>query len=375
MSSISVNTITDASGGATTTINGFTPSVSNMAGRNRIINGDMRIDQRNAGAAVSPMSGAYAIDRWVGSYLGSGVGRFSAQQSSTAPSGFSKSWLITVTTSDGAPSASYGYMVEQWIEGYNIADLGFGSASASPITVSFWVRSSVTGTFPLIIYNGAGTRTYGATYTITSANTFEYKTVTITGDTTGTWASDNTAGLALIFGFGGGSSRTLSTGWQAASGATPTNVTGCTSLIATSGATFYITGVQLEEGSVATPFEHRQYGQELALCQRYYYRTKRTGSATTCIGNAHVYNSTAVYSVYPFKQTMRAAPTGNRSSASDFSILSAGVNYVPSTVILQSANEDQVEIALLGLTGAPTGNGAWLRFQTDDAWMDFSAEL
>ena len=341
MSSISVNTITDASGGSTTSINGFTPSVSNMAGRNRIINGDMRIDQRNAGAAVSPMSGAYAIDRWVGSYLGSGVGRFSAQQSSTAPSGFSKSWLITVTTSDGAPSASYGYMVEQWIEGYNIADLGFGSASASPITVSFWVRSSVTGTFPLIIYNGAGTRTYGATYTITSANTFEYKTVTITGDTTGTWASDNTAGLALIFGFGGGSSRTLSTGWQAASGATPTNVTGCTSLIATSGATFYITGVQLEVGSVATPFEHRQYGQELALCQRYYV-------SLVMPNGGYWYNlSGGAYRRYSvsFPVVMRTTPSGTAAGAQ--------VNSTPSSPGVDAIS---TQGAVLSLNGSVTSD-------------------
>jgi len=277
MSTIAVNAITDASGGNTATINGYTPTMSNMAGRNKIINGSMVFDQRNAGASVSPMAGGYGVDRWKGSYLGGGAGRFSAQQSSTAPSGFVNSWLITVTTADASPASGYGYEVQQSIEGTNFYDLAWGTASASAATLSFWVRSSVTGTFPITLNNSVSDRVFGATYTINSANTWEYKTVAISGDTTGTWLTTTGIGVNVNFCFGGGSSRTISTGWQAGSGSTPTNVTGCTQLIATSGATFYITGVQLEAGSVATPFERRQYGTELALCQRYYAKLNNDG--------------------------------------------------------------------------------------------------
>jgi hypothetical protein len=239
-----------------------------MGFRNRIINGDMRIDQRNNGASVSNIDG-YGVDRWNGSWTGSSVGRFSAQRSTVAPTGFTNSWLLTVTTPNASPAATDGNLIRQAIEGFNTADLAWGSASAQPATLSFWVRCSVTGTFPLIFSNEDTSRNYGATYTVSAANTWEYKTITLPGDTTGTWRTDNTAGIRLAFGFGGGSSRTTSLGWQSGS-ITQTNVTGCTNLMATNGATFFITGVQLEAGSVATPFERRPYGTELALCQRYY---------------------------------------------------------------------------------------------------------
>ena len=354
MSSISVNTITDASGGATTTINGFTPTVSNMAGRNRIINGDMRIDQRNAGASVSPLSGGYGVDRWKGSYLGGGTGRFSAQQSSTAPSGFVNSWLITVTTADASPASGYGYEVQQSIEGTNFYDLAWGTASASAATLSFWVRSSVTGTFPITLNNSAGDRLFGATYTINSANTWEYKTVAVSGDTTGTWLTTTGVGVSVNFCLGGGSSRTISTGWQAGSGSTPTNVTGCTQLIATAGATFYITGVQLEAGSVATPFEHRQYGQELALCQRYYWRVSETSFFPTWgSGMCSATTTARLYVKHPVN--MRARPTYSYGgtvyvvAGSSIGIVSA---IGGSNSTLSSATVD------LTTTGLPVGNGA-----------------
>jgi hypothetical protein len=303
MSTLATNAITDASGGNTATINSFTPTESNMAGRNRIINGDMRIDQRNAGASVSNLDG-FGVDRWYGSWT-AGAGRLSAQQSTVAPAGFTNSWLLTVTATNASPAVGDGNLVDQRVEGFNIADLGWGTANAQSVTVSFWVRSSVTGTFGFLIVNSANARAYGATYTVNAANTFEYKTVTIPGDTAGTWLTNNGAGLGLRFGFCGGSSRTVSTGWSATS-TFVLNVTGATNLMATSGATFYITGVQLEVGSVATPFEHRQYGQELALCRRYYaggdgYMTLHPLAAD---GSGGYYRS----QVY-FDTPMRAAPT------------------------------------------------------------------
>jgi len=302
MSSISVNTITDASGGTTTSINGYTPTASNMAGRNRIINGDMRIDQRNAGASVNIYPTGYVlygVDRWVFNTTTTYDNKGTSQQVNVAPSGFSKSLGITVATAV-TPSASDFNTIEHRIEGYNVADLGFGTAEAQPVTVSFWVRSSVTGAFGGHLANSARNRRYPFSYTINSANTFEKKTITISGDTTGTWASDNTRSMILVFSFGSGSTYNNGTAnaWTADSVIEPT---GSTNLWATSGATFYITGVQLEAGSVATPFEHRQYGQELALCQRYYQKV--SGNVYSSYGAPYNYLS------WHLKVTMRISPT------------------------------------------------------------------
>ena len=236
---------------ADTAINGFTPTVSNMAGRNRIINGDMRIDQRNAGAAVSNTGATiFALDRF--KLLGtSSAGVYSIQQDASAPDGFTASMKITVTTPDTSLTGDDRYNVQQQIEGYNISDFAFGTASATDVTVSFWVRSSVTGTFGGALQNGPSDRSYPFTYNISAADTWEYKTVTIPGDTSGTWLTDSGRGMTLYLTMGAGPDRSGTAGvWGSANYHT---ATGATNLMATSGATFYITGVQLEAGSVATP--------------------------------------------------------------------------------------------------------------------------
>ena len=322
MSSISVNTITDASGGSTTSINGFTPSVSNMAGRNRIINGDMRIDQRNAGASITQStSNQFPVDRWL--VAGDVASKFTAQQSSTAPAGFSNSLLIT-SSSAYTVGAAESFILTQYIEGLNIADFGWGTAGAATVTLSFWVRSSLTGTFGGALRNSASNRSYPFSYTISSANTWEQKSITIAGDTSGTWLTTNGRGISLTFSMGAGSSASSTAGaWVAGS---YVSATGATSVVGTSGATFYITGVQLEAGSVATPFEHRQYGQELALCQRYFqksptgwetwiYTVEQLGSG---YGRAQVY-----YPVY-----MRANPTISGLTWNNANYSSAGVQHV-----------------------------------------------
>jgi len=233
--------------------------------RNRIINGDMRIDQRNAGAAVTTPD-VYVTDRW--QQFAGGGGAITWQQSSTAPAGFKYSLSATVTTADSSLGTSDYYFLRQFIEGFNSADLEFGTADAKTVTLSFWVRSSLTGTFGGSLHNGGGNRFYPFTYSISTTDTWEYKTITIAGDTTGTWLTTNGAGLGVDFSLGFGSNFIGTAGsWTASQHYT---ATGATSVVGTSGATFYITGVQLEEGSVATPFENRQYGTELALCQRYY---------------------------------------------------------------------------------------------------------
>jgi hypothetical protein len=266
--------------------------------KNRIINGAMMIDQRNAGASVTASADGYCLDRWK-TYL-SGGGVMTAQQVSTAPAGFINSALFTVTTADSSIAAGDVYGVQQMVEGLNCADLGWGTANAQTITISFWVRSSVTGTYTVSVRNSSDARSYLATYTVNAANTFEQKTITIAGDTTGTWLTTNGVGVRLWFDLGAGSTYTGSAGaWSAG---TLTHATGSTNWIATNGATFYITGVQLEKGSTATSFDYRPYGTELALCQRYYQIVPfvGTGVSTGEMGaSGH------------FKVTMRTTPSLN----------------------------------------------------------------
>ena len=235
--------------------------------KNRIINPEMDIDQRNNGASVGTGSGndVYTLDRWQAVY--SANNKYTIQQSTTAPAGFTNSLLVT---SSAATSTSAGdiYHIGQTIEGFNVADLGWGTAGAQTVTMSFGVRSSLTGTFGGAIQNSANNRSYPFTFTISAANTFEYKTITIAGDTSGTWVTNNGSGIKLRFNLGSGSTYSGTAGAWA--GSDFRSATGATSVLATNGATFYLTGVQLERGSNATSFEFRDYGRELAMCQRYY---------------------------------------------------------------------------------------------------------
>ena len=271
MSNIRVNTINDASGGSAAVLYGVASPPNSMGFRNRIINGDMRIDQRNAGASVAFASNTvgYSLDRWLIDNTTDGA--LTVQQSSTAPAGFSSSCLITVTTSDTSLAATQRCRIRQPIEGYNISDLAWGTANAQAVTLSFWVRSSLTGSFGGALNNSAVDRSYPFTYTISAANTWEQKTVTVAGDTSGTWLTTNGIGLIAQFGLGIGSTFSGTAGaWASSQIMAPT---GATSVVGTNGATFYITGVQLEAGTVASNFERRDYGRELMMCQRYYCKT------------------------------------------------------------------------------------------------------
>jgi hypothetical protein len=235
--------------------------------KNRIINGDMRIDQRNAGASVTITGANYTVDRWQGQ--ASQTSKFTVQQSSTAPAGFSKSILVTSSSAYALTAGDY-FSVQQVIEGFNTADLGWGGASAQAVTLSFRVRSSLTGVFSGTLNNSANNRSYPFTYTIITANTWEQKSVTIAGDTTGTWLTDNGVGVKVWFSLGTGTTYSGTAGAWA--GALNLGATGATSVVGTSGATFYITGVQLEKGSTATAFDYLDYGRSLIQCQRYYQK-------------------------------------------------------------------------------------------------------
>ena len=245
--------------------------------KNRIINGAMVIDQRNAGASVTPANDAYTLDRWQVNISDSS--KFTIQQNAgsvTPPAGFTNYLGVTSSSAFSLAAGSY-FVLDQKIEGFNIADLGWGTANAKTVTLSFWVRSSLTGTFGGVLRNSAENRSYPYTYTISAANTWEQKSVTIAGDTSGTWVTTNGNGIYVGFGLGVGSTYSGTAGAWA--GSTYASATGATSIVSTNGATFYITGVQLEVGSSATGFEYRQYTTELALCQRYYEKSFDIGTA------------------------------------------------------------------------------------------------
>jgi hypothetical protein len=312
MSSLATNAITDAAGGNTATINSYTPTESNMAGRNRIQNGDMRIDQRNAGAAVTA-TGSYPVDRF--QMFSSAASKYSIQQNAgsvTPPAGFTNYLGATSLSAYSVTSSDY-FSILQKVEGFNVADFGWGTANAQPVTLSFWVRSSLTGNFGGAFQNSAQTRSYPFTYTVTAANTWEYKTVTVLGDTTGTWLTNNGTGMWIILNLGAGSTYAgTANAWATAN---YTNPTGAVSVVGTSGATFYITGVQLEAGSVATPFEHRQYGQELALCQRYHHKL---GGTHKVIGTAYSASTSEVAINVNLPNQMRTTPSVSLSAIGDF---------------------------------------------------------
>ena len=268
--------------------------------RNKIINGDMRIAQR--GTSVFTAGNTYGLDRWKN--WKSGSGSFTVEQSTDVPitEPFQYSLKSTVTT-NSTPSGGNYYGVAQYIEGNNTHSLGFGTSAAKTITLSFWVKSSVTGTYSVAISNKDGaTRTYAADYSISSANTWEKKSLTISGDVAGTWNKNNTTGLRVWFALGMGStySTTTSNSWESSPGIqSPSAI----DWISNSGATFFITGVQLEEGTVPTPFEHRPYGIELSLCKRY-FQEKILSSRT--IGGSQ---SGFVRWLFDFENVMRIAPS------------------------------------------------------------------
>jgi len=272
--------------------------------KNRIINGAMVIDQRNAGASVTATATAartYVLDRW--NYQTSTASKYSLQQSSTAPAGFVNSLKVTSLAATSLGSSDY-YVIGQPIEGYNMADLNWGTANAKTVTLSFWVQSSLTGTFGGSIESSDVGRSYPFTYTISVANTWEQKSITIVGDTSGTYYTTNGAGAYLWFGMGVGSSLSGTAGsWQSIN---VLSATGATSVVGTNGATFYITGVQLEVGSSATGYEYRQYAQELALCQRYYQTYQKPEGRGVMNGVANLGRVGL-----PLQVQMRTAPTMN----------------------------------------------------------------
>jgi len=340
--------------------------------RNRIINGGMAIDQRNAGASVTPTTdNTFTLDRWSAGLTQ--ASKFSVQRSTAAPAGFSNSALCT-SLSAYSVGAGDAFLLSQNIEGFNVADLGWGTASAQAVTLSFWVRSSLTGTFGGVVANSAANRSYPFSYTISAANTWEQKTITIAGDTTGTWLTDNSTGMRVRFSLGAGSTYSGTAGAWA--GSTLFSATGATSVVGTNGATFYITGVQLEAGSVASPFERRDYGRELMMCQRYYQKySNASGVASIVFLIAQAYSTTAVIGAFAPPVAFRATPTISGVGYATWT--STASNGGGTSLSLgASSNTNFLRVEVSGASGLAAGNASGIQLQAGTTnYIDFSAEL
>lgn len=315
--------------------------------KNRLINSDMRIDQRNAGALINPAIAGYTVDRWY--YYQSQTSKGTIGQNAgsvTPPTGYIN-YLGFTSTSAYSINSTDQFLIQQNIEGLNVADLAWGTANAKTITISFWVRSSLTGTFGGALQNSASNRCYPFSYTISTADTWTQISITIAGDTTGTWLTTNGTGIKVIFSLASGTAQSSTAGaWTGTS--FQTSATGATSVVGTNGATFYITGVQLEVGSTATPFERRMYGQELALCQRYYQQYASDASSASFICNAYNDTSTRAFGVIQFPVIMRTPPTLNVISGTAFGVYAIPLNTLPCTsVTLLSSSTIASSIGLI----------------------------
>jgi len=324
--------------------------------KNRIINGAMVIDQRNAGASITFNDGVFPVDRWTTVATQSSKGTIQQNAGAVTPPagfinylGFTSSSAYSVLTGDA-------FAIQHRIEGLNLSDFGWGSANAQTVTLSFWVRSSLTGTFGGSVSNSAQNRSYPFTFTISAANTWEQKTVTIAGDTSGTWLTTNGIGARVQFGLGAGSTFSATAGaWNSS---TTFSATGATSVVGTNGATFYITGVQLEKGSTATSFDYRPYGTELQLCQRYYEEI--TSSALNeNIGSGGGYPVAGpaidVQAGVFFRVVKRTTPIITTSAASTFSVHSPGIfRNTATTITITSGGASAALLTLRSGTGGGT---------------------
>jgi hypothetical protein len=344
--------------------------------KNRIINGDMVIDQRNNGASVTPTSDdTYTVDRWQCGLSQSS--KYSVQQqTSVVPTGYTYATKITSLSSYSLGASDY-FTYSQKIEGFNIADLAWGTANAKTVTLSFQVYSSLTGTFGGAIHNGAANRSYPFSYTISSANTWTTISITIPGDTSGTWLTNNGIGMWVRFGLGVGStySGTANT-WANTLYVSPT---GATSVVSTNGATWYVTGVQLERNTTATPFEWLPYSTELALCQRYCYAIRASGSAYTRYGIGECYTTLRLESYIYLPVNMRIVPSlTTTGTASNYAVYSAFVVTPLSAVpVMGGGSSSQVlQVDSTVASGLTAGRaGQLLSDNNTTSFLIFSAEL
>ena len=346
-----------------------TTAATGFGFKNRIINGAMVIDQRNAGASVTPANAAYSLDRWR-CYL-SQASKYSVQQNAgsvTPPAGFIN-YLGVTSLSAYSVGANEFFSIQQFIEGFNVADLGWGTANAQAVTLSFKVYSSLTGTFGGVLQNDGQNRSYPFTYSIPTANTWTTISVTVAGDTSGTWLTNSGRGIAVWFGLGAGSSVSGTAGSWA--GAGYFSATGATSVVGTNGATFYITGVQLEKGSTATSFDYRPYGTELALCQRYFWNGSVFPSFT-----ASTVRDGGNFATMPMQNPvqMRVTPTATTTGTWQYySNANAWTNGAQNSLVTSSTLFNTIGVDI-GTNAEPTLGTSWF-LRINGGTFSLSSEL
>ena len=346
--------------------------------KNRLINGAMVIDQRNAGASVTIPANAYtySIDRWFG--VCNQASKYALRQnvdSVTPPAGFNNYLGATSSSAYSVISTDY-FTLGQMIEGFNFADLAWGTAAAQTVTLSFWARSSLTGIFGGAVQSSSQGRSFPFSYTINSANTWEYKSITITGDVSGTWVgATNGIGARIFWSVGAGTAQQCSAAqvgtWI---GAAPYSVPNAVNVVSTSGATFYITGVQLEAGAAATSFDYRSYGTELALCQRYFQKVSGSinGSAYQFFAVLTYENASNCFGAIALRATMRTQPTTTYSGSFTLSYGTLGT-------LINDTNQTGGDVALVGFnsgSGGAAGSSTYFRaYNSSATFISFSAEL
>lgn len=345
--------------------------------KNKIINGDMRIDQRNAGASTTPSaSNTYNLDRWVTEF--SQVSKLTVQQnygSVTPPAGFTNYLGIKVAATATVGAGDY-FVLQQRIEGFNTADLAWGTASAKTVTLSFWVYSNITGTFGGNIQNNGGTRNYPFNYTISAANTWEQKTITIAGDTSGSWQTTNLLGIDVYFSLGTGTTYSGAANTWATGPFLST--TGATSIMGSTSNYWYVTGVQLEQNTSATPFERRLYNQELANCQRYYFRLSNTSSGNLYVSSiCGAFNTTRAFGSFTLPVSMRSLPTAGYNGARVGSPNLSTVDQAVTAFFNQldaATNQNQLFYEVNVASGLTANTFYFLKLPVS-AYLDASAEL
>ena len=342
-------------------------SQSALSNRNLIINGAMQIFQR-ATSATNPAGGYDAADRWRQSQNNSGLGNFTIEQSTDAPAGFATSLKLTKSGAT-TQSANVSAYIQQYFEGQNVQQLQYGGSGAKKVTLSFYVKSSLTGTFGVCLQDGEAGKHNAQTYAISSANTWEYKTITFDGDTAASIANDNSAEFDLQFVLGAGTDYQTGTTNTWASGNKKTT-SSQTQWPQTDGATWYVTGIQLEVGEQATPFEHRSYGEELAACQRYYQQIGgQTPANVLCVGQCT--SSTLAQFFIPFIVPVRDDPTCSVSDQTHFRVFNAAVSGIPDTTNMTIAATNAASygafriVATVG-SGLSAGNATMLSGSDSD---------